>query len=261
MLDPPFIREVGDVDQTFNSLLDLYKRAKLGKSCNLAFNDFSTRVTILNGVPWIFQNLPQPQTEARCREVHFQHHSLETLALFEHFAGMLYALGPGHLRHVDQSFHARLKFDEGAEICQPCNDSRDAIPRIQPRRRFFPGALPHLARFFFQDRAAIHHYIFVVDIEFDDAATNFLSNQLFHFRGCASAASRGREEGARSHVHSEAALHSGRNPARDDFLVLKSTRQRIPILWAPAGDAGKRHHALVVAAGDCHVKGITALDS
>ena len=62
MLDPLLIREVGNMDQTVNSLFDLNERAEFRKSCNLAFDDFSARVTVLYRLPGILQDLPQSQT-------------------------------------------------------------------------------------------------------------------------------------------------------------------------------------------------------
>ena len=63
MLDALLAGEVGNMDQTLDAILDFHERAELHKSCDLAFNYFSVWVTILDRVPGISQNLPQPQTQ------------------------------------------------------------------------------------------------------------------------------------------------------------------------------------------------------
>ena len=62
MLDPLFIREVGNMDETFNPFFDLDEGAELRKFCNFAFDYFSAGITVLNGVPRILEDLPQSQT-------------------------------------------------------------------------------------------------------------------------------------------------------------------------------------------------------
>ena len=57
---------------------------------------------------------------------------------------------------------------------------------------------PHLVGFLFHHRAAIDDDIFVIDIELDDAASDLLTDQLFHLRRVADAAARSRHERARS---------------------------------------------------------------
>src|SRR5207244_928617 len=76
MLDSLLACEIGNMDQAVNALLYLHERAELRKPGDLAFDHFSVRVTILDGVPGIPENLSQPETQTRCSGVHLQNHSL-----------------------------------------------------------------------------------------------------------------------------------------------------------------------------------------
>src|SRR5262245_12406168 len=66
MLDALLAGEVGDVDQPLDTFLYLHECAEFGKSGDFALNYFSVWVSILDRVPGISQNLPQPQTQTRC---------------------------------------------------------------------------------------------------------------------------------------------------------------------------------------------------
>src|SRR5436853_5777273 len=84
-------------------------------------------------------------------------------------------------------------------------------------RAFFESGkriLPDLIRFLFQHGPAIDHDVFLIDIEFDDAAANLLTDELFHFGAVAHAAARGREKCAGPDVNGEAAFHRAGDAAR-----------------------------------------------
>ena len=108
---------------------------------------------------------------------------------------------------------------------------------------------------FFEDGAAVHHHVFIGDVELDDAAANFLADQLFHFGGIAGAAARGRHEGAHAHIHAHAAFDHGGDHAGDGGFIREHFLQRGPILGPFHFDARKLVVALRVAAldGDGHL--------
>ncbi len=68
------------------------------------------------------------------------------------------------------------------------------------------AAFFHAALLFFGDGPPVNHYILFGGIELDNAAADFLPNQLLHL-GCVTyAASRGWHKSAHSNVHAETAL-------------------------------------------------------
>src|SRR5262249_7737168 len=131
--------EFGNMDKAFDSLLHFDERAELCESHDLAFNHFSGRVAIFDRVPGISENLLEAQAEAGALFVQLQYDSLDALAFREHVARALNALGPGHFRNVDQTFHARHDLDESAEVRQPRDLSRYAVARIQGLHCLLPG--------------------------------------------------------------------------------------------------------------------------
>ena len=60
-----------------------------------------------------------------------EHHGFHLVARLHHFGGMFHATRPGHFADVNQSFHSRLQFDEGAVIGDVHHSSHDAaVDRI-----------------------------------------------------------------------------------------------------------------------------------
>src|SRR5262245_8581064 len=116
MLNTFFAREVRYVNKSLNAFFDLDECAELGQPCSFTLDDFSFRVAVPDRVPWIPQNLPQSQTEARRPAVYLQDYGLDTFALFQHVAWTLNSFGPRHLRNVDQPFHTGQHFYKCTEI-------------------------------------------------------------------------------------------------------------------------------------------------
>src|SRR5688572_22868218 len=144
MLDALLIREFRNVDQAVDTLFYFHKRTELGQSCNFAFDYFSIRVTILDRVPWIPQDLPESETQPSAGRVHFQYDGLDALALLEHITGTQDSLGPGHLGNMNQTFHPGQNFDKSTKIRQPGYLAGDPVAWIELRDRFLPGIGRHL---------------------------------------------------------------------------------------------------------------------
>src|SRR5437773_5106644 len=161
---------------------------------------------------------------------------------------------PGNIADMQQAVDA-TNVDERAVTGKSPHRTAQYRAFFQSRER----VLPHLVSFLFHHQAMIDDYIFFVDVELDDAASDLLPHQLFHLLGVADAAARSRHERARSHVHRKAALHRGGYAAGHNFLVFEGARQPFPIARTRTGDARKRHHTLAVVAGDRHIKAVAAL--
>src|SRR5688572_22717342 len=98
--------------------------------------------------------------------------------------------------------------------------------------------LANLLSFLFHYGAAIDNNVLVIDIQFDDAAANLLTDQFLHLGGVARTGARGRQKCARTHVHGEAALHCACYSAGYDVLVFEGALQTVPIAGSRSGDAG-----------------------
>src|SRR5690242_932046 len=83
-------------------------------------------VTLAERLPRIRLHLLHSEAYASRLRVDAEHFDFDRIAGIYDLAGMLDALGPAHFRDVDQTFHARLEFDEGAIIRDAGDFSRDA---------------------------------------------------------------------------------------------------------------------------------------
>src|ERR1019366_4065258 len=136
--------------------------------------------------------------------------------------------------------------DEGAVIGQAAHRALHGFPFLD----FGVALVLAGALFLFEDGAAVHHHVFIGDIELDDAAADFLADQLFHFGRIARAAARRRHEGAHAHIHAHASFNHGGDNAGDGALVREHLLQRRPVLGPLHLDAGELVVTLRVAALD-----------
>ena len=123
------------------------------------------------------------------------------------------------------------------------------------------AALLHAALFFFGEGAPVNHYIFLGGIELDDAAANFLPNQLLHFSGVAYSAARGRHESAHAYIHAEAALDDAGDCAHDRRFLGEGLLQRRPVRGLRNFLAGKLVVALRIATLDRHRHLVAGFDA
>src|SRR5271156_1165905 len=88
----------------------------------------------------------------------------------------------------------------------------------------FAGAL-----FILRDGAAIDDYVFVFDVEFDDAAADFLLNQFFEFGGIVGSAARSGHEGSHSDINAHPPLDHACDCTDDSRLLGERFLQRLPV--------------------------------
>ena len=100
---------------------------------------------------------------------------------------------------------------------------------VSPSFRLGVAALFAGALFFFGNGAAVDHDVFVGDVELDDAAADFLPDQLLHLGGIAGAAARGGHEGAHADIDAEAALDHAGDRADDGGFIGEGFFQRGPV--------------------------------
>ena len=125
---------------------------------------------------------------------------------------------------MQQRVHA-ADIDKGAEIGQAAHGAGHGVAFLDLAVALFLG----LALLVLEHGAAVHHHVFVGDIQLDDAAADLLANQLLQIGGSARTGARGGHEGAHAHVHADAALDHGGDHAGDGRLIGEGLFERRPI--------------------------------
>ena len=109
-------RQVGDMDQAFDALLELDEGAEIGQADHLAGDLLAGGVFLLDVLPGVFGELLKAEGDLLVPFVEIQDDHLDLLADGEELRGMA-GLPPGHVRDVEQTLDA-ADVDEGAEAGQ-----------------------------------------------------------------------------------------------------------------------------------------------
>src|SRR6185312_9599646 len=107
-------RQVADVQKPVDAFFDLDERAVVGDVADLALDDRARRILLGHALPGVLLDLLHAERDFLLVLVDLQHLHLHALILRDHFAGVIDALGPGHLGDVDQAFDAFLELAERA---------------------------------------------------------------------------------------------------------------------------------------------------
>src|SRR5262245_25483544 len=126
VLDALGPRQVGDVDQAVDPVLDLHEGAELGQVADLALEARADGVLVGQLLPGVGLHLLEAQADAVGLLVDAEHHALHLLAHGQDLRGVLDLLRPGHLGDVDEAFHALLQLHEGAVVGEAHHLALDA---------------------------------------------------------------------------------------------------------------------------------------
>ena len=156
MVDLAGPRHVRNVDHAVQIFLDLHERAVRSHVADFAADFAALRERLGQYLPRVRHRLTQPQRDLACVLLDIKHDRLDLVAHSKDVTGFRDALGPGHLRHVDQPLHAFLELDEAAvwhDVHHPPLDPRvdrvlhvDRLPRVplfllQPQRHALTFAI------------------------------------------------------------------------------------------------------------------------
>src|ERR1700722_2334508 len=133
-------RQVGHVDHAVDIRRQPDEQAEFRDVANFALDFRADRMVVDELLPRVALNLLQSERDPAFGAVHVQHHHLHLLAGGYDLAGMDVLFGPRHLRDVDQAFHARFQFDEGAVV----GDVGDAAGVFGSRRVLGGHTLPRI---------------------------------------------------------------------------------------------------------------------
>src|SRR5271168_3713252 len=111
--------------KTLDSLGNFDEGSELRGPQNLAVNHIANAVLGKERLPDIRLQLLHAQGQAAIFRLNTQNHSLDLLALLQHFRRMLDALGPAQVRDMHQAVDAVLDLDEGAKVGEVANAAFD----------------------------------------------------------------------------------------------------------------------------------------
>ena len=155
--------------------------------------------------------------------INLDDHGFDLLAGRKHVRRFVDAT-PGNFADVKQSVGA-ADINERAVIGQAADLALHGVAFLQ----FRVAALLAGAFLVFCNGPAIDHHVFVGHVELDDAAANFLLDQLLQFRRVVRSAARCWHEGSHADIHAQSALDHARNCADDRRLLRESFLQRRPV--------------------------------
>src|SRR5271157_2301140 len=131
--------QVGDVNQAVDAVFNFNKGAEVGQVAHPALDDCAGWILLRQVLPGVFHQLLHAQRDASIRRIHAEHYGINLVGRLDQLGGMLEALGPGHLREVNQAFDALFQLDKRAVVCDrkhaPMNARahRIALGSVQPR--------------------------------------------------------------------------------------------------------------------------------
>src|SRR6185437_15072593 len=108
--------EVGDVHQAVDAIFNLDEGTEVRKVAHAAFHDRAGGVLVLQLLPRVVLELLHAEGDAAVVRVHVQDDGLDFIARLHHLRGVLHALGPRHLRDMDQTLDALFELDERAVV-------------------------------------------------------------------------------------------------------------------------------------------------
>ncbi len=159
MLDALGPAQVGDVDQAVDAVFDFDESAEVSEVAYAAFDDGADRVLVAQALPRVLQKLLHAEGYAAVAGVDAENYRVDLVAGLDELGGMLEALGPGHLREVNQALDALLKFDERAVV----GNGKHAAVHLGADRISLCGVEPRVGRQLLEaERNAL---LFLVELE------------------------------------------------------------------------------------------------
>src|ERR1700757_3965467 len=225
------------MDQAFDAGLEFYKRAELQHAGDGATHAFARCVPGRDCVPGMRLQLLHADGNAAFVGIDFQNLGFDFLARGEDIGGLV-DTAPADVADVEQRVHS-TNVDEGAIARKAAHSAMHDVAFAD----FGVAAVLEGAFLFFRKHPAVDHDVFICDVELDDPAANFLTNQLFHLRGIASATARGGPEGPYPNINAKAAFDDAGHCAHNRGLLRESAFERRPVL----GLLGAKTRELVVA--------------
>src|SRR5947207_14819145 len=116
MLDTPRPRDIVNMDQAIDAILDFNKSAEVSQVTHAALHARAYLIAFIECAPGIFLNLLHSQANASGLRINGKHFNLDCISRTDYLAGMLDAFGPAHLRNMDQALNAVFELYESTVI-------------------------------------------------------------------------------------------------------------------------------------------------
>src|SRR5207248_2541834 len=116
MLDALCPAQVGDMDEAVDAIFDFDEGAEVSKITNATLDNGSGRITLGEILPRIFHQLLHAQRNAAVGGIDAEDNRIDLVAGLDQLGGVLEALGPGHLREMNEAFDSLLELDERAVV-------------------------------------------------------------------------------------------------------------------------------------------------
>ncbi len=130
------------MDQAVDAVFDFDEGAKVGEVADAALDDCSGGITLGEVLPGIVEQLLHAQRDAAVSGIDAEDDGIDLVARLDQLGGVLEALGPGHLREVNQAFDALLQLDKRAVV----GDRKNAAMDVRADRVTLGGVEPGIGR-------------------------------------------------------------------------------------------------------------------
>ncbi len=237
MLGP---RHLGDVNQSFDALLELYEGAVVGYADDPAFDPVADRVLLIDVLPRVPGELLQPERYPLALLVEVQHLHRNLVADRDHLRRMAYP-APGHVGYVQQAVDA-AQIHERPEIGDVFDHALAylVLGQLGQHLRF------HLLPLFLEHRAAGYDYVAPPLVQLDDLESHGPAQKLVHVLDLAQGDLGSRQEGLHAEqIHDHSALYLPQQPALHDRACIRRVLDAVPDL-DEVGSLLRKHHETVL---------------
>src|SRR5579863_2779421 len=133
--------QLADRDEALDVVADVDYDALVHEPHHRAAQFSAHRIGLTDPEPRVLDRLLEAKANALVVGVDVEDHHVDGVTLLDDFRRMLHALGPRHVRDVDQSIDPRLDFDERAEAGQVAHLAGDPRAHGVALRQHHPGIL------------------------------------------------------------------------------------------------------------------------
>src|SRR5271169_2050749 len=199
--------------QAFDARLDFDKCAEIHEPGNRTSHPLACFVFFRDGIPRMRLKLLHADRDATLVRIDLDDPGFDLLTGGKHVRWLVHTM-PGNFADVKQRVCAS-DIDEGAVIREAAHLALHGIAFLE----FGETTLLAGAFFVLRNGAAIDHHVFIFHVELNDAAADFLLDQLLEFCGVVGAAARRGHEGPHSDIHAQAAFDHTGHGANDGRLL------------------------------------------
>src|SRR5690606_24876158 len=215
-------RQLGDVHETLDAVLDADERTERHELRHLAGHDLADGVRAGEGLPRVLLRRLQRQGDTLAVEVDVEHLDRDLLADFDDLVRVVDVL-PGQLRDVHEAVDA-AEVHERTEV----DDRGDHTGADLTLGQRLQEGGAHLRLGLLEPRTTREHDVVAVLVELDDLGLELLTDVGLQVAHATHLHQRRRQEAAQADVEDQAALDDLDDGAGDDAVLLLDLLDRAP---------------------------------